>query len=204
MLATLSSLRIPLTALAFLGGAMAIALGLGTQKIMGDFFAGILLLFQGKIRVGDEVIIDDVRGTVTELTIQKTVLRTVMNKELVLPNSKVHDSAIINLTLSNSKLMLKVNVGVGYESDVTKVTEILLDIVKKHPATLSKPEPVILFSEFEESDLLFEARFFIDLKKNAESIVKSDIRYAIIEAFGKEGINIPYPQRDIHFPGKDK
>lgn len=203
VLATLSILRIPLTALAFLGGAMAIALGLGTQKIMGDFFAGILLLFQGKIRVGDEVVIDEVRGTVTELTIQKTVLRTAMNKELVIPNSKVHDSAIINLTLTNSRLMLKVEVGVGYESDVKRVTEILLEIVKKHPATLKKPEPVIIFSEFEDSSLLFEARFFIDLKKHFESVVKSDIRYAIVEAFEKEGINIPYPQRDVHFIGKE-
>ena len=198
IITALWSLRIPFTAFAFLGGAMAIALGLGTQKIMGDFFSGVLLLLQGKLRVGDEVIIGDMRGIVTELTIQNTVLRCQQSKELVIPNSKVHNSPIINLTLSDTQLMIRLDVGVAYQSDIKKVTQIIQNVMENHPAILKNPAPKVVMDEFEESSIKFTAVFFINLKKDTEGDIKSQIRYKIIEEFEKEKINIPYPQRDIH------
>ncbi|PKM69308.1 MAG: mechanosensitive ion channel protein, partial [Firmicutes bacterium HGW-Firmicutes-19] len=94
------SLHIPLTAFAFLGGAVAIAVGFGAQKYTGDVFSGMILLFQKKVRIGDEVIIAERRGIVEEITLQNTVVRCDQSNHLIIPNSKVLEGAIVNLTLN--------------------------------------------------------------------------------------------------------
>ncbi len=197
-LLSLWSLRIPLTAFAFLGGAMAIALGLGTQKIMGDFFSGLLLIFQKKLRIGDEVIIGDERGIVREITIQNTVLRCDMSRDLIIPNSKVHESAIINLTRDDSRIMVTVLVSISYGSDVDKAAEIIKRILMSERMVLGYPEFLVRIDDLAESAIVFRIMFYVDLANTRDGEAASIVRYKILQAFAEEGIEIPFPQTEVH------
>ena len=200
-LLALWSLRIPLTAFAFLGGAMAIALGLGTQKIMGDFFSGLLLIFQKKLRIGDEVIIGDERGIVREITIQNTVLRCDMSRDLIIPNSKVHESAIINLTRDDSRMMVTVLVSISYSSDVDKAAEIIKSILMSERMVLGYPEFLVRIDDLAESAIVFRVMFYVDLLNTRDGEAASILRYKILQAFAEEGIEIPFPQTEVHIRG---
>ncbi|MEG1798683.1 MAG: mechanosensitive ion channel, partial [Synergistaceae bacterium] len=197
-LLALWSLRIPLTAFAFLGGAMAIALGLGTQKIMGDFFCGLFLIFQKKLRIGDEVIIGGERGIVREITIQNTVLRCDMSRDLIIPNSKVHESAIINLTRDDSKMMVTVLVSIAYNSDVHRASEVIKTILRNDPMVLGYPEFLVRIDDLADSGVVFRVMFYVDLTSMRDGEAASIVRYKILRAFAEEKIEIPFPQTEVH------
>ncbi|MDO5115046.1 MAG: mechanosensitive ion channel [Synergistaceae bacterium] len=201
-LITLWMLHIPLTAFAFMGGAAAIAIGLGTQKIMGDTLSGILLLFQKKLRIGDEVVIGDTHGIVVEITLQNTVLVCQQSRHLIIPNSKVLDSPVLNLTLNNSLSRTEVNVSIAYDSDVNQAMSLIRAVLSENPHVLKTPPFRIILSEFEDSAIKFTAYFFIDLSKVFESNVQSAVRVSILDAFREHGIEIPFPQTEVRM--KDK
>ncbi len=195
------SLHIPLTAFAFLGGAIAIAVGFGAQRYTGDIFSGIILLFQKKVRIGDEVIISDRRGVVEEITLQNTVVRCEQSNHLIIPNSKVLDGAIMNLTLNNSFTRAEVSISVAYGTDIEKAMSIVRNILSKDKNVLKSPPFKILFENFGESSIDLTAQFFVDIKENLERDVKSSIRQKILAAFNSAMIEIPFPQRDIRIKG---
>lgn len=197
-LLTLWTLRIPLTAFAFMGGAAAIAIGLGMQKLMGDMIAGILLFFQKKIRIGDEVIIGGTYGIVSEITLQNTVLICQQTRHLIIPNSKMLDSSVLNLTLNNSISRYDLEVSIDYESDVEKAMALIRTILSENKSILKTPPFRTVVSEFEDSGIQITAYFFIDLSRTIESSVKSELRLRILEAFRENGIEMPYPQVDVH------
>lgn len=203
-LIALWSLRIPLTAFAFLGGAMAIALGLGTQKIMGDLFSGLLLIFQKKLRIGDEVIIGGERGIVREITIQNTILRCDMSKDLIIPNSKVHESAVTNLTREDSKIMASLFVSIACDSDLDEAEKIISDILTKEYYVLKEPKFMIRFNEFEEHAIKIKIMFFVDLKQIYDSDAASRVRHKIREAFAAAGIKRPLPRAEIQMKEKEE
>jgi small-conductance mechanosensitive channel len=194
------SLRIPLTAFAFLGGAMAIAFGLGTQKFMGDIFSGIILLFQMKLRIGDEVIIGQQQGIVEEITLQNTVLRCQQSNHLIIPNSKVIESPIINLTLNNPVTRTELSISIAYNSDVDKAMGLMRDILSKDNNVLKYPPFKILFEDFERSSIKLTAQFFINLKENIERDVQSSIRQKILVSFIEEKIEMPFQQTGGSMP----
>ena len=204
-LLTLWTLRIPLTAFAFMGGAAAIAIGLGMQKLMGDMIAGILLFFQKKIRIGDrigdEVIIGGTYGIVSEITLQNTVLICQQTRHLIIPNSKMLDSSVLNLTLNNSISRYDLEVSIDYESDVEKAMALIRTILSENRSVLKTPPFRTVVSEFEDSGIQITAYFFIDLSRTIESSVKSELRLRILEAFRENGIEMPYPQVDVHMRG---
>lgn len=202
-LLTLWTLRIPLTAFAFMGGAAAIAVGLGMQKLMGDMIAGILLFFQKKIRIGDEVIIGGTYGIVSEITLQNTVLICQQTRHLIIPNSKMLDSSVLNLTLNNSISRYDLEVSIGYESDVEKAMALVRTVLSDNKDVLKTPPFRTVVSEFEESGIKITAYFFIDLSRTLESSVKSELRLRILEAFRENGVEIPYPQVDVHMRNGD-
>lgn len=198
------SLHIPLTAFAFLGGAVAIAVGFGAQKYTGDVFSGMILLFQKKVRIGDEVIIADRRGIVEEITLQNTVVRCEQSNHLIIPNSKVLDGAIVNLTLNNSFTRAEVKISVAYDTDIEQAMSIMREILSKDKNVLKSPPYKILFEDFGESALQLTAQFFVDIKENLERDVKSSIRHKILTEFNSAKIEIPFPQRDIHIKNGTK
>jgi len=126
---------------------MAIAFGLGTQKFMGDIFSGIILLFQMKLRIGDEVIIGQQQGIVEEITLQNTVLRCQQSNHLILPNSKVLESPIINLTLNNPVTRTELSISISYNSDVSKAMDLIRDILNSDDKVLKYPPFKILFED---------------------------------------------------------
>lgn len=198
------SLHIPLTAFAFLGGAVAIAVGFGAQKYTGDIFSGMILLFQKKVRIGDEVIIADRRGIVEEITLQNTVVRCEQSNHLIIPNSKVLDGAIINLTLNNSFTRAEVKISVAYDTDIEQAMCIMREILSKDKNVLKSPPYKILFEDFGESALELTAQFFVDIKENLERDVKSSIRHKMLTEFNSAKIEIPFPQRDVHIKNGTK
>ena len=203
-LCALLSLRIPLTAFAFFGGAIAIAFGFGAQKIMGDVFGGIMLLFQKKLRVGDEVIIDGQRGIVTEITLQDTVLLCEQSKYLIIPNSRVQDSPLVNLTLGNPATRTEFSVGIAYGSDMERAMGIIRGILSEDRDVLKSPPFKILMEEFGDSSVILTAQFFVNIEKCIERDVKSRMRQNILEAFAAAGISIPFPQSDVRIISSDK
>ncbi len=196
-LITLWILHIPLTAFAFMGGAAAIAIGLGTQKIMGDTLSGILLLFQKKLRIGDEVVIGGTHGIVAEITLQNTVLVCQQSRHLIIPNSKVLDSPVLNLTLNNSLSRTEVSVSISYDSDVSLAMGLIRTVLSENPNVLKTPPFRIILSEFEDSAIKFTAFFFIDLSKVFASNVQSAVRMSILDAFRERGVEIPFPQTEV-------
>lgn len=203
-LITLWMLHIPLTAFAFMGGAAAIAIGLGTQKIMGDTLSGILLLFQKKLRIGDEVIIGNTHGIVSEITLQNTVLVCQQSRHLIIPNSKVLDSPVLNLTLNNSLSRTEINISIAYDSDVSLAMGLIRTVLSENPNVLKTPPFRIILSEFEDSAIKFTAFFFVDLSKVFESNVQSAVRMSILDVFREHNIEIPFPQTEVKIKDDDR
>jgi len=195
----LASLRIPFTAFAFAGGAVAIAFGLGAQKLMGDVVSGLLMLFQNRIHVGDEVIVNGQRGTVKEISLQNTVILCEQSKHLIIPNSKFFDQEVINLTMDNSIVRTSIETSVAYKTDVNKAMEIMKKVLSKENNVLKQPPYTILFENFADSSIKLTALFFVDISKNQyqDIISQSTVRRKILEAFEQANIVIPFPQTEI-------
>lgn len=197
-LATLKILNIPLTVFAFLGGALVIGVGFGTQTLIKNFISGIIVLFERNIRVGDVLDIGGVVGTVTEINTRSSILRSGDGIETLMPNSMFLESRVTNWTHSNRRLRRTVRVGVEHHSPIQKVAEVLVECADRHGLVLKDPAPVALFEDFGENALLFSLNFWIELdaKTNA-SVVASDLRYMIGKRFAETGIAIAAPSRDM-------
>jgi potassium efflux system protein len=181
----------------WLVAALGVGLGFGLQEIFGNFISGLILLFERPIRVGDIVTVSNVSGTVSQIRIRATTIRDFDQKELVVPNKEFVVGQVVNWTLSDSILRVIVKVGIAYGSDPRKAREMLLQIVKEHPRILEEPAPMVHFMEFGDNALQFEIRLYIaGLEHNLD--VNNDIRMTITERFSEAGIEIAYPQRDIH------
>ena len=199
VLFALRILNIPLTAFTFLGGALAIGVGFGTQTLMNNFISGFILLAERPIRVGDLIELDDNRATVEEVGARCTRVKTADNIHILVPNSKFLEQDIINWTLSDKKIRVKITVGVLYGSPVREVERLLLDSAKKHEDVHKNPEPYVRFSDFGDNALIFNLYFWVSMNNIFERLrISSDIRFSIDESFRSAGIVIAFPQRDLH------
>lgn len=197
-IATLKILNIPLTVFAFLGGALVIGIGFGTQTLIKNFISGIIVLFERNIRVGDVLDIGGVIGTVTEINTRSSILRSGDGIETLVPNSMFLESRVTNWTHSNRRLRRSVRVGVDHESPIQMVSEILVECADRHGLVLKDPAPVALFEDFGDNALIFSLNFWIELDgKTNSSVVASDLRYMIGKRFAEVGIAIAAPSRDM-------
>jgi len=195
---TLNILNVPITVFSFLGGALAIGAGFGSQNIVNNFISGLILLAERPIRVGDVIQIDNQTGRVTEIGARSTKLSTSNNYEVVVPNSKLLEGTVVNWTLTDDQICTSVKVGVAYGAPTREVGRLLQQIALEHPLVLKTPEPEVVFADFGDNSLNFELRFWVSLRKAARREVESDLRYSIDERFTQRGIVIAYPQRDVH------
>lgn len=195
---TLNILNVPITVFSFLGGALAIGAGFGSQNIVNNFISGLILLAERPIRVGDVVEIDGRSGRVTEIGARSTRLVTLQNIEVVVPNSKILENQFTNWTLGDDRVCTGIKIGVAYGSPTRKVAALLEQAAAEHPAVLKSPEIEVLFEDFGADALIFEVRFWLQLLKNSRIELESDIRFRIDELFSQAGIVIAYPQRDVH------
>ncbi len=181
----------------WLVAAMTVGLGFGLQEIFANFVSGIILLFERPARVGDTVTIGSITGTVTKIRIRATTILDWDNKELIVPNREFVTGNLVNWTLSNANLRLVIKVGVAYGSDTRLATELLYQVAEESPHVLAEPEPVVVFNEFGDSSLNFELRLFVsDLTMYRR--LRHELHMAIDDAFKKHGIEIAFPQCDLH------
>jgi potassium efflux system protein len=196
-IATLHVLSIPLTLFAFLGGALAIGLGFGTQTLIKNFISGIIVLFERNIRVGDILDVGGTVGTVVEINTRSSVVRGGDGVETLIPNSVFLENKITNWTHNNRRVRRTVRVGVEYGSPLQTTADILVDCAKRHGLVLKDPEPVAQLEDFGPNALLFALNFWIELaEKSNAAQVASDLRFMIHKRFTDAGIVIPAPAKE--------
>lgn len=183
--------------LQWLAAAFSVGLGFGLQEIFGNFVAGIILLFERPFRVGDVVTIDELSGTVRRIRTRATTIVDFDNKEIVIPNKTFITERFVNWTLTDTTTRITIKVGVSYESDPRQVREQLLALAQAHPAVLREPAPAAVFMAISASTLDFELRCFVrEIGDRLRAM--DDLHTAIISRFGAMGIEIAFPQLDLH------
>ncbi len=179
-------------------GAVGIGIGLGLQKIAENFISGVLLLFARPVKVGDRVRLGDREGTVLEIQGRVTLLRDNDNIVYLVPNATLISEEVINLTHNDRVVRYSFDVGVSYGSDPNTVKDILLTVADEHPAILADPPPDVLFTGFGDSSLDFRLRGYSKEMIELPEVLKSEVYFAIWYALKEGGVEIPFPQRDLH------
>ncbi len=198
LLATLSAAGINVTVILTASAALFVGLGLALQELFQDIIAGILIMVDKSLRVGDIVEVEGKVGKVFEIKLRTTRAITRDDKIVIIPNHKFITNTIYNFTQNHKTTRERVTVGVAYGSDVDLVTRLLEEAVKEQKSVLRNPKPFVLFEDFADSALSFSINFFIN-DSFTEPRIKSDIRYAIDKKFRENNVTIPFPQRDVHF-----
>ena len=196
ILLTLEGLGFQITLLLAGSAALLVGIGLGLQEVFKDFISGIILLFDGTIRVSDIIEVDGQVGRVKEIRLRASEIETRDGIVMIIPNSAFITGHVVNWTHNQKLTRFKVVIGVAYGSDVRKVERLLVECAKGHEEVVKTPEPFVFFNDFGDSQLTFALHFFSRSVMRIE-FVKSDLRFAIDEAFRENGVTIPFPQRDI-------
>jgi potassium efflux system protein len=195
---SLVSVKIPLTVLAFAGGALAIGLGFGTQNILKNFFSGIIILFERPFRIGDVLDVGGQRGLVTSVGIRSSIIKRWDNTETIIPNSVLLENNVTNWTLSNRAVRFTIEIGVAYGTDTRRVSDILAEAVARHDLVQKEPSPQVYFTEFGDKALVFEVRYWIDVIRHNAAQIGSDLRHIIATLLAENGIEIAASRRDVH------
>lgn len=199
LLIVLNFMSIPVTAFAFLGGALAIGVGFGTQTLLKNFISGALILFERKIKVGDIVEVDGIVGTVTDVDVRSSTVRGFDGVETMIPNSTFLEHKVTNWTYTTPKLRRSVKIGVAYGSPSHRVSDILLECAGRHGLILDDPAPFVWFEDFGESALIFGVYYWLEMHPTMSAYqIASDLRFMIEKRFAEDGIALAFPQRDIH------
>ena len=197
LFASISTIGFDLSNLALIAGALSVGIGFGLQSIVNNFVSGLILLFERPIKVGDWIVTPSGEGTVQKISVRSTEIETFDRSSIIVPNSELISSTVTNWTHRNRLGRVTVPVGVAYGSDVEKVKELLLKCADDHPLIVRYPEPFVVWQDFADSSLNFEIRAFLaDISKGLQ--VRTDLRFAIDAAFREAGVEIPFPQRDVH------
>ncbi len=200
-LIALSIAGVELANLALIAGALSVGIGFGLQNIVNNFVSGVILLFERPIKTGDWIVVGSTEGYVKKISIRSTQIQTFDRSDVIVPNSELISGQVTNWMFRDSLGRIVLPVGVAYGTDTELVQSILLDIAYQHPSVLTKSpilsKPRVLFRNFGDSSLNFELRCFIREVDNRLTVM-SDMNFAIERAFSEAGIEIPFPQRDVH------
>ena len=197
----LSAVGIDLTALSVLGGAVGVGIGFGLQKLAANYESGFVILAERSIRIGDNVRVDNFEGRITDITGRYTVIRSGAGRESIVPNEMLMTSRVENLSLADPKVWHSTVVSVGYDSDVDLVMRLLAEAALASPRVLREPAPSVALSAFGADGLEFTVGFWINDPENGTLGLRSQINLAILRALRAHGVDIPYPQRVLHWPG---
>lgn len=189
LLVVLRLARVPLTAFAFLGGAIAIGIGFGTQNLIKNLISGVIILFERKIRVGDVVTIDGVTGTVVAVDLRATTVRGFDGIDSILPNSRLLETAVADWSHGGRRIRSTLRVPVAVGSDVDAVATVLGDCARAHPAVLAEPPPHVLFEDVRPEALVFALQYWSRLDgPRPGPLLASDLRFAIERALRRCGV----------------
>jgi small-conductance mechanosensitive channel len=193
---------IDLKSFAVLAGALGIGIGFGLQNIVNNFISGLILLFERPIKIGDMIVLDGEWGTVRKIGLRSTTVETFDLSEVIVPNSLLVSEKVTNWTLSSEQSRIVVPVGVAYGSPLEKVLGILYDAAQVHPKVLDSPPPSAIFTAFGASSLDFELRVWAT-SVNDRLTIRNDLLLYIDRRFREEGVEIPFPQHDLHLRSVD-
>jgi potassium efflux system protein len=196
-LATLAATGVELNKFTVLTGALGVGLGFGLQNVVNNFVSGLILLFERPINIGDTVEVGGLVGMVRRIGARSSTILTFQGAEVIVPNSNLISNQVINWTLSSQWRRIDVPVGVAYGTDPERVIKLLVGVAQSHPGVLLVRPPLAFFLGFGESALKFELRFWCD-RQDAWFQLQSDVTVAVAKAIKEAGIEIPFPQRDLH------
>lgn len=202
ILAALSLLNIPIASFAFLTGAVAIGIGFGAQNIINNFISGWILMSEQPVRVGDFIEIDQHTGVVERIGNRSTRIRRVDGVHILVPNSQMLERVVVNWTLMDKQIRTTIRIGVAYGSQPQLVAKTIEQAVRSQADVLDDPAPRVIFEDFGDNALIFDAIFWCNVGGERElRQVRSNIRFTVSELFGEHNITIAFPQRDVHIDG---
>lgn len=182
--------------------ALGVGVGFGLQEIVANFVSGLIILFERPVRVGDTVTIGDLSGTVSRIQIRATSITDWDNREILVPNKALITDKVMNWTLTDSVTRLLVQVGIAYGTDTVLAQKLMLDVVKENALVLETPQPTVFFLGFGDSSLNYEVRAFVAQPAHRLPVLH-DLHVGIDRTLHAHGIQIPFPQRDLHMKFAD-
>ena len=198
----LAAAGVDLSRLTLIIGALGVGIGFGLQNVVNNFVSGLILLFERPVQIGDAVEVGAVFGEVKRIGIRSSTVRNFQGAEVIVPNADLISSQVTNWTLSDRRRRVEIKVGVAYGTDPQAVREVLLEIARRQPGLLSEPAPQALFRRFDDSALAFELRVWIaDFDKFLS--IENELNCAVAAVLKEAGIEIPFPQRDLHLRSVD-
>ncbi len=193
----LAVIGLDLTKFTILAGAFGVGIGFGLQNIVNNFVSGLILLFERPVNVGDTVEVGTDEGDLVRIGLRASVLRTFQGSEVIVPNGELISNRVVNWTLSDQQRRLEIDVGVAYGTDPHKVIELLTKVASENTKILRSKAPKTIFAGFGASSLDFQVRVWTD-RFEEWVLIKSEIALAIHDALYEAGIEIPFPQTDLH------
>jgi small-conductance mechanosensitive channel len=199
LLVILQTAGIELTTLNVLAGALGIGIGFGLQTISSNFISGLIILLERPVKIGDRIEVGDVEGKVIEIRARSTTVLTNDGIAILVPNASFISENVINWSYTDDRVRFKIPVGVSYDSDPRQVEQLLLEVARENSEVLQAPEaPIVRFMAFGASSLDFELRVWSSSAIHRRARLISNLNFAIFEKFRQHGIEIPFPQRDLH------
>ena len=188
---------IDLSGLAVIFGLLSVGIGFGLQNVTSNFVSGLILLFERPIKIGDRVTVGDLEGDVIAINMRATTIKSLNNIAIIVPNSEFVSSNVVNWSHGDPKIRLDIEVGVSYGSDLDTVLNALKEVALEHPEVLERPEPEVLLSGFGDSSWNMVLRAWVAHPKR-HYVTRSEVNCAIVRKFRESGVEIPFPQRDLH------
>lgn len=202
VLCSLSLLGIDVTTLSVFGGALAVGLGFGLQKIASNYVSGFIILLDRSIRLGNLVAVDErTTGTVTQISTRYTVLRTLTGTEVIIPNEYLVSNIVRNLSFTDTRVRVEVRVSVAYDCNLEEAMALMVYAARQQPRVVTDPLPGVLITGFADSGINLELGFWLADPEAGTGQIRSDISLAIWKSFKAGGISIPFPQREVRILG---
>lgn len=196
LLIALSAGGIDLSKFGLIAGTLGVGIGFGLQNIVNNFISRLILIYERPVNVGDTIEVENLMGTVSNVGIRASNVRTFDGAEVVVPNGNLISNQLINWTLSDNQRRIEVKIGAAYGSDPNVILDLLKKVALNHESVLKNPEPRALFEEFGDGSLNFRLLFWVPFEIGIG--VKSDISIGVYNIFAQNNIQIPFPQVDLH------
>ncbi len=195
--AALEFVGISLSGLAVIFGFLSVGIGFGLQNVTSNFVSGLVILFERHIKVGDRITVGDTEGDVVAINLRSTTVRSIKNIAIIVPNSEFISKNVINWSHGDQRVRIDVEVGVSYNSDLDVVLRCLREVAEETDGVLNDPKPDVLLDGFGDSAWNMRLRCWLRNPKR-RPVVRSQINCAIVRKFHENGVEIPFPQRDVH------
>ena len=195
---SLQMVGVNLNSLAFVAGAVGVGLGFGLQNIISNFISGLIILAERPIAIGDRVEIGGVAGQVREISLRSTTVITNDNMAIIVPNADFITQRVTNWSYEDPRVRFRIPFGVAYGTDLSKLRQLMLEVADEHPKALKDPKPELFFVGFGDSSLNFELGVWSSESTISPRRFRSDLFFAIEKKLRESGIEIPFPQQDLH------